>query len=285
MIAALASGALVLNDETYANAARRAAGIALARSHLQHQPGRAAYLDDYTLVVWGLLNLYEATFDARYLNRAISLERESLARFRDDGGRFYLTANDAERLLVRPRETIDGSLPSGNSVQLMNLVRLSRITGDPFYDKAANDVLRSSSDEVSLIPSASALFMSAVDFFIGPSFEIVLAGNATSARSAEPCSRRSSRTKSFCNPAPISPASHRSQECRRQSAGRRRPTFAQTICANFRRATLGKCSRSSPRLSSTTITLRNYGATHRSGCRNRFAIRLLPTVSICISTL
>ena len=177
MIAALASGALVLNDETYANAARRAAGIALARSHLQHQPGRAAYLDDYTFVVWGLLNLYEATFDARYLNRAISLERESLARFRDDGGRFYLTANDAKRLLVRPRETIDGSLPSGNSVQLMNLVRLSRITGDPFYDKAANDVLRSSSDEVSLIPSASALFMSAVDFFIGPSFEIVLAGN------------------------------------------------------------------------------------------------------------
>ena len=177
MIAALASGAVVLNDETYAKAAKRAAAVVLAPGHLQHQRGRAAFLDDYSFVVWGLLNLYEATFQARYLNSAISLERDSLARFRDDAGGFYLTANDAETLLVRPRETSDGSLPSGNSVQLMNLVRLSRITGDPFYDKAANDLLRTSADEVSFIPSASAFFMAAVDFLIGPSFEIVLAGN------------------------------------------------------------------------------------------------------------
>ena len=88
-----------------------------------------------------------------------------------------MTANDAETLLVRPRETSDGSLPSGNSVQLMNLVRIARITGDPFFDKAANDLLRTSADEVDVIPSASAHLMSALDFLIGPSFEIVLAGN------------------------------------------------------------------------------------------------------------
>jgi uncharacterized protein YyaL (SSP411 family) len=176
MIAALASGAAVLDDPLYASAAKRAADVVLAREHLQHQTGHAAYLDDYTFAVWGLLNLYEATFEARYLKRAIALERESLTRFRDDTGRFYVTANDAETLLVRPRETSDGSLPSGNSVQLMNLVRLSRITGDPLYEKTANDLLRTTASEADFIPSASAHLMSAVDFLLGPSFEIVLAG-------------------------------------------------------------------------------------------------------------
>jgi uncharacterized protein YyaL (SSP411 family) len=177
MIAALASGAAILDDETYAIAAKRAAGVVLAGEHLLHQHGHPAYLDDYAFAVWGLINLYEATFDAQYLDRAISLERESLARFRDSDGRFFMTANDAETLLVRPRETSDGSLPSGNSVQLMNLVRIARITGGPFYEKAANDLLRTCAGEVNVIPSASAHLMSAVDFLIGPSFEIVLAGN------------------------------------------------------------------------------------------------------------
>jgi uncharacterized protein YyaL (SSP411 family) len=123
-----------------------------------------------------LLNLYEATFEVRYLDKAIDLEHDVLQRFRDDAGRFYLTANDSEKLLVRPSETSDGSLPSGNSVQLMNLVRLERITGDARFEKAANDVVRASADEVALIPSASAHLMSAFDFLIGPSFEVVLAG-------------------------------------------------------------------------------------------------------------
>jgi uncharacterized protein YyaL (SSP411 family) len=177
MIAALASGAAILDDETYAIAAKRAAGVVLAGERLQHQRGHPAYLDDYAFAIWGLLNLYETTFDAHYLEHAIALERESLSRFRDADGRFYMTANEAETLLVRPRETSDESLPSGNSVQLMNLVRIARITGDPLFDKAANDLLRTSAGEAGVIPSASAHLMSAVDFLIDPSFEIVLAGN------------------------------------------------------------------------------------------------------------
>jgi uncharacterized protein YyaL (SSP411 family) len=176
MIAALASGAAVLDDASYASAARRVADAVLANGTLHHQRGRAAYLDDYAFAVWGLLNLYEASFDIRDLDRALALARKSLARFRDRTGRFFMTANDAESLLVRPRETSDGSLPSGNSVQLMNLVRIARITGDPFYEKAAIDLLRASAADISDVPSASAHLMSAIDFLIGPSFEIVLAG-------------------------------------------------------------------------------------------------------------
>jgi uncharacterized protein YyaL (SSP411 family) len=176
MIAALSQGAAVLDDPTYATAARRAASVLLTQPRLRHSDKQhTVFLDDYTFLTWGLLNLYEATFEVRYLERAISLERESLTRFRDATGRFYLTS-DASSLLLRPRDTNDGALPSGNSVQLMNLVRLARITGDAFYEKATGDLLRTSADEISFIPSASAHLMSAVDFLLGPSFEIVLAG-------------------------------------------------------------------------------------------------------------
>ena len=175
MIAALSSGAAVLDDATYATAARRAANALLAKARLQHSDKQqAVFLDDYTFLIWGLLNLYEATFEVRYLQKAIVLERESLTRFRDATGRFYLTSSST--LLLRPRETSDGALPSGNSVQLTNLVRLSRITGDTIYEKAANDLLRTTADDVSLIPSASAHLMSGLDFFRSNSFEIVLAG-------------------------------------------------------------------------------------------------------------
>src|SRR4051794_10326609 len=136
MIAALSEGAAVLDDASYALAARRAANVLLAQPRLQHSDKQqAVFLDDYTFVVWGLLNLYEATFEVRYLESAIKLERESLTRFRDANGRFYLTASDAVTFLLRPREAGDGALPSGNSVQLTNVVRLARITGEPFYEQ------------------------------------------------------------------------------------------------------------------------------------------------------
>ncbi len=177
MIAALAQGAAVLDDASYAAAARRAASV-FSTPHLHHSDKqRAVFLDDYAFLTWGLLNLYEATFDVRYLEKAIAIERESLTRFRDPSGRFYITANDAESLLVRPRETGDGAVPSGNSVQLMNLVRLFRITGNTRYEAAANDLLRSSADDLTLIPSASSHLMSGLDFLLGPSFEVVLAGS------------------------------------------------------------------------------------------------------------
>jgi uncharacterized protein YyaL (SSP411 family) len=177
MIAALSQGAAVLDDASYALAARRAANVLLARPRLLHSDKqRTVFLDDYTFLTWGLLNLYEATFEVRYLEKAITIERESLTRFRDATGRFYLTLSVAATLLIRPRETSDGALPSGNSVQLTNLVRLSRITADAFYEKAANDLLRTSADDITHIPSASAHLMSGLDFLLGPSFEIVLAG-------------------------------------------------------------------------------------------------------------
>jgi len=173
MIAALAYGANVLDEPKYAEAATRAADAIVAK--------RRRYLDDYAFLVWGLLNLYEATFDIRHLETAIALNDEATRLFRDASGRFYITPSDAAPLLVRPREVGDGAIPSGNSVQLMNLVRLSRITANESYEKQTQELLRAASDGVSLAPSASTHLLSALDFSLGPSFEIVLSGADVSA--------------------------------------------------------------------------------------------------------
>ncbi|HEX6097041.1 MAG TPA: thioredoxin domain-containing protein [Thermoanaerobaculia bacterium] len=173
MIAALAYGANVLDEPKYAEAATRAADAVVSK--------RRRFLDDYAFLVWGLLNLYEATFAVRHLEAAIALNDEATRLFRDGAGRFYITPADAEGLLVRPREVGDGAIPSGNSVQLMNLVRLSRMTANEGYEKQAGELLRSASDAVSLAPSASTHLLSALDFSLGPSFEIVLAGEDVSA--------------------------------------------------------------------------------------------------------
>jgi uncharacterized protein YyaL (SSP411 family) len=169
MIAALAYGSVVLDEPEYADAAKRAAAVIVPR------PRR--FLDDHAFLVWGLLNLYEATFEVRWLQSAISIEAETLTRFRDAAGRFYITPSDAEPLLVRPRETGDGAIPSGNSVQLLNLLRLGRITADPRYEKAANDLLRSVADDLSLAPGTATHLLSGLTFALGPSLEIVLAGD------------------------------------------------------------------------------------------------------------
>jgi uncharacterized protein len=181
MIAALSFGAVVLDQSSYARAAAKAADVVVAR--------RRPFLDDYAFLVWGLLNLYEATFDIRHLQSAIELHGETVKLFRDGSGRFYITASNAEKLLVRPRETGDGAIPSGNSVELMNLVRLARITADSMHEKQAQDLLRTVADEVSLAPSASPHLLSGLDFILGPSLEIVLAGDDVSAMHREVFSR------------------------------------------------------------------------------------------------
>ncbi|HEX7829711.1 MAG TPA: thioredoxin domain-containing protein [Thermoanaerobaculia bacterium] len=169
MIAALAYGSVVLDEPKYADAAKRAAEAVSGR--------KRKYLDDYAFLTWGLLNLYEATFDVRWLEQAIATNDEAQKLFGDASGRFYVTSSDSERLLVRPRESGDGAIPSGNSVQVMNLIRLARMTANDEYEKRAQKTLRVVADEVSLAPSASTHLLSALSFVLGPSQEIVIAGD------------------------------------------------------------------------------------------------------------
>jgi hypothetical protein len=188
MIAALAKGAQVCNEPEYADAAKSAADFILTDMRRQdgrilhrYREGHAAILanvDDYAFLIWGLLELYETVFEVHYLQTALDLNNEMIKHFWDeqDGG-FYFTADDAEVLIVRQKEIYDGAIPSGNSVAVLNLFRLARITADPELEDKANKIMLAFSKDVKSVPSGYTQMMVGLGFGIGPSYEIVIVGN------------------------------------------------------------------------------------------------------------
>ena len=189
MIAAMAKAARAFDEPALAEAAKRAARFVLenlvdADGRLLHRyrDGDAAlraYVDDYAFLVWGLLELYEATFDVRHLESALALNMDLIEHFWDsERGGCYTTADDGERLLARQREIYDGAVPSGNSVAMWNLLRLARITADPGLADMAADLGRAFSGQVQPSPAAHTQLLVALDFAVGPSYEVVIAGSA-----------------------------------------------------------------------------------------------------------
>jgi len=189
MIAALAKGAQAFDKPEYAEAARRTADFILGNmrkpdGRLLHryrdgQAGIEANLDDYAFLVWGLIELYEAVFDARYLKVALHLTNNMLRHFWDeDGGGLYLTPDDGESLFVRKKEIYDAAIPSGNSVAMLNLLRLGRMTATSNLEEKAAKIGRAFSGSVKQSPLAHTQLMVALDFAVGPCYEVVIAGNS-----------------------------------------------------------------------------------------------------------
>ncbi len=191
MIAAFAKGAQVLNDDSYAQAAGNAADFVL--ENLKGKDGRLlkryrkgesslpAHLEDYAFVSWGLLELYEATFDIKYLSESLRLTEIMTDLFWDEAnGAFFFTADDGEEQIVRTKELYDGAIPSGNSVAALVLLRLGRITGKSEYENMAAIIGKLFSENVEKSPTAFTQLLSAVDFGIGPSYEIVVVGDRQS---------------------------------------------------------------------------------------------------------
>lgn len=191
MIAAFAKGAQVFDEPRYAEAARRATTFILDKmrrvdGRLFHryrdgQAGLPAHIDDYAFLIWGLLELYETSFEVRYLQTALDLNTDLITHFWDDkNGGFYFTANDSEELLTRQKEIYDGAVPSGNSVAMWNLLRLGRITANTSFEEKAVKIGRAFSANIKEVPIAHTQLMVGVDFGIGPSYEVVLAGHSQS---------------------------------------------------------------------------------------------------------
>lgn len=112
-----------------------------------------------------MLELYETIFEVRYLQTALDLNRDLIEHFWDDNnGGFYSTADDAENLLVRQKEIYDGAIPSGNSVAMLNLLRLGWITVNSSLEEKAAKIGRAFSRNVKQSPSAYTQLMVAVDF-------------------------------------------------------------------------------------------------------------------------
>ncbi len=191
MIAALAKAGRILNEPKYIDAAKQTVKFILTklrdhagRLHHRYREGEAAipaFLDDYAFLIWGLIELYETTFDPQFLKTAFTLNEELIEHFWDsESGGFYFVADDAEELLVRKKEVYDGAIPSGNSVAMLNLQRLSRITGNPDFEAKAARIGQVFSGTVSQAPLGFTQLMIAVDFAAGPSHEIVITGDPDS---------------------------------------------------------------------------------------------------------
>jgi uncharacterized protein YyaL (SSP411 family) len=187
MIAALSKASQAFGDARYHKAAQRAADFVLntmrknGRLFHRYRDGEVAiiaYLDDYAFMVAGLLELYEACFDVKYLKAAIELNEMAIKHFWDERqGGFYFTADDNEALLVRQKEIYDGAIPSGNSVAMHNLLRLARLTGKTELEARATQISKLFSSAVAQAPSGYCQFLCGVEFGLGPAYEIVIVGS------------------------------------------------------------------------------------------------------------
>jgi hypothetical protein len=136
------------------------------------------FLDDYASLVFGLIELYEACFDEKYLHASVALTNKMIAEFWDtEKGGFYLTIKGDDNAVPRIKQTYDGAIPSGNSIALYDLLRLARLSSEVSFDEYANKMLQTVSVDVKGYPMGHTFMLSCLNFAIGPSFNVVLAGD------------------------------------------------------------------------------------------------------------
>ena len=195
MISAFAEAARVLDRPDYLAAARR--GVAFVLTHLSRQEdgslrllrsykdGQAkfnAYLDDYACFAAALLDVYEAGFEAEYLDRAVGVTDAMLAHFWDaEAGGFFYTSADHETLITRSKSSFDGSVPSGNSVAAGVLLRLYHLTENAAYLTKAETLFKLFYDPMQQNPFGFANLLCAFDFYARKPKEIVLLADPAAA--------------------------------------------------------------------------------------------------------
>jgi uncharacterized protein YyaL (SSP411 family) len=192
MIGAYARGFQVLNDERYLHAAEKAAAFiqttlydsetnTLLRRYRDKTAGLRAQLTDYVFLAHGLLDLYEASFDSRWLEFAIQLTDKQVELFADkNGAGFYDTAGKETGLLLRIKDEYDGAEPSGNSIAVLNLLRLGQATDNDSWKNLARTTFEAFSKTMQEQPGSMPQMMAAFDFQLQKPKQIVIAGNPDS---------------------------------------------------------------------------------------------------------
>lgn len=187
MLSAFAEGYKVLGNPRYLEVAKRTTEFIvtrlyrngrLLRSYKDGQAKFNAYLDDYAFFAAALIDLYEATFERQYLDRAVELTETLNARFWDEvEGAYFFTSSDHETLISRSKSAFDGSVPSGNSVAALNLLRLFYLTEKQEYLDKAEKLLRLFYDAMEQNPFGFSNMLCALDFYLRRPKEIVVLGN------------------------------------------------------------------------------------------------------------
>ncbi len=196
MITAFTIAGRILGKEKYIEVAEKALNFIL--ENLETDSGRLMHrfreddiaingmIDDYAFMIWALLELYQTTFNVNHLKKAIQFNDTMIKHFWDnDKGGFFFTPNDGEELIVRKKEIYDGAIPSGNSVAMLNMLRLSRITMDLTLEEKAVQMNKLFSTIIEQSLLAFTFFLTALEYAFGPSFEVVIVGNLSNADTIE----------------------------------------------------------------------------------------------------
>jgi uncharacterized protein YyaL (SSP411 family) len=184
MISAFARAGLALGNRRYVELASSAAEHLLEdmrtegrlrRVSMEGQSAGPAFLEDYAFVIAGLLDLYEAAPDPRWLREAKALQRVLDSHYADEaGGGYFRTADDHETLLAREKPGHDGALPSGNSVAASNLLRLAALTTEDAYRERAALLFSAFYDTLMETPSALSNMLLALDFELDVAKEVLI---------------------------------------------------------------------------------------------------------------
>jgi len=189
MIAAFAKGYRILQDKRYLKAAKDALEFILDKLYdgrLMHRyrDGESAIfgnLDDYAFLIWGVLELYDATFNEEYIKLALELSEELDKHFRDDeNGGFFFTADYADEILIRKKECFDSATPSGNSVHLINLLRMASMLEDETIIETAEHIIKSFATKIKQLPIAHTLLLVGVHWLQTGGSSLVIAAETPS---------------------------------------------------------------------------------------------------------
>ena len=192
MISAYSRAYQILHDDSYLLAAERAAIFiktnlynakeqTLLRRFRDGEAGIEANLSDYALLAGSMIDLYEASFNADWIEWADELTDLMIEKFYDEkSGAFYDTPEGSVNLIVRMRDDYDGAEPTGNSIAVMNLLRLSQILDKEKYREIADKTVSYYSDILKKSPHALPQMLAAVDFSLVKPKQIIIAGKANS---------------------------------------------------------------------------------------------------------
>lgn len=134
-----------------------------------------AYSSDYAYYIWGLIELYQATYEIDYLKRAKELNNKLIQDFWDSKDKgIYLYSREIDNLITNPKEIYDGAMPSVNSVCIMNFIKLSRLTGDYELENKANEILRAFGGKINKVPTEYTYALSAY-LYAKTSKEVIIA--------------------------------------------------------------------------------------------------------------
>jgi uncharacterized protein YyaL (SSP411 family) len=185
MISAFSKAAQVTGNELYISYART--GADFISEYLTDDSGRLlhryrdgdssipANIDDYAFFIQALLDLYETSFLIDNLDNAKFLLDLAIREFWDEEtGGFFFSSKGSKELIANQKEIYDGAIPSGNSIMILNLLRMSKITANLNYEEKAALINKAFSSIISRSPSGFSQALSGYDFALGPSFEIVI---------------------------------------------------------------------------------------------------------------